>query len=47
MKLMTKLICTGAVTLLAGCGRSEPDRVQGGAAAGAGQGRPLASLGVL
>jgi hypothetical protein len=23
MKLMTKLICTGAVTLLAGCGRSE------------------------
>jgi hypothetical protein len=35
MNLMTKLTCAEAVTLPAGCGTTEPDRVQGGAGAGA------------
>jgi hypothetical protein len=45
MNLMTKLICAGAVTLLAGCGRTEPDRVQGGAAAGAATGATVGLVG--
>jgi hypothetical protein len=45
MNLMTKLVCTGAVTLLAGCGTTEPGRVQGGAATGAATGATIGLVG--
>jgi hypothetical protein len=45
MKITTKLILAGAVTLLAGCGASEPGRVQGGAAAGAATGATVGLVG--
>jgi hypothetical protein len=45
MNLMTKFICAGAVALLAGCGSSEPGRVQGGAAAGAATGATVGLVG--
>jgi hypothetical protein len=45
MNLMTRLICAGAVTLLAGCGATEPGRVQGGAAAGAASGATVGLVG--
>jgi hypothetical protein len=45
MNLMTKLIGTFAITLLAGCGTSEPGRVEGGAAAGAATGATVGLVG--
>jgi len=45
MNLMTKLICAGVVTLLAGCGTTEPGRVQGGAATGAASGATVGLVG--
>jgi len=45
MKIFTQLMLAGAVTLLAGCGTSEPGRVQGGAAAGAATGATVGLVG--
>ncbi len=45
MNRMTKLIGAVAVTLLAGCGTSEPGRVEGGAAAGAATGATVGLVG--
>jgi hypothetical protein len=45
MHTITKLALAGTVVLLAGCGRSEPDRVQGGAAAGAATGATVGLVG--
>jgi len=45
MSIITKIAFLGALTLLAACGRSEPDRVQGGAAAGAASGATIGLIG--
>ena len=45
MNIMTKLICACAITLLAGCGSSEPGRVEGGAATGAATGATVGLVG--
>jgi hypothetical protein len=45
MKLICKLALIGTVVVLAACGRSEPGRVQGGAAAGAATGATVGLVG--
>ena len=45
MNLIMKLTLTGAISLLAACGSSEPGRVQGGAAAGAATGATVGLVG--
>jgi phage tail tape-measure protein len=45
MTMITKIAVVGAVVLLAGCGASEPGRVQGGAAAGAATGATVGLVG--
>ncbi len=45
MNTISKLALIGTLTLLAACGRSEPGRVQGGAAAGAATGATVGLVG--
>jgi len=45
MNVITTLIVSGAVGLLAACGASEPGRVQGGAATGAATGAAVGLVG--
>jgi hypothetical protein len=45
MRMITKIAVAGTVVLLAGCGHSEPGRVQGGAAAGAATGATIGLIG--
>jgi hypothetical protein len=45
MNVITRFVLIGTVALLAGCGRSEPDRVEGGAAAGAATGATIGLIG--
>lgn len=45
MNIVMKAILPATLVLLAACGRSEPDRVQGGAAAGAATGATVGLVG--
>lgn len=45
MTIISKLGLLGIVVLLAACGTSEPDRVQGGAATGAATGATVGLIG--
>ena len=45
MKIITRIAFLGGLTLLAACGSGEPDRVQGGAAAGAATGATIGLIG--
>jgi len=45
MKIVSRLALIGTVLLVAACGRSEPGRVQGGAAAGAATGATIGLVG--
>jgi len=45
MNMISKLAIAGTVVLLAACGTSEPDRVQGGAATGAATGATIGLVG--
>jgi hypothetical protein len=45
MKTITKLVLISALALLAGCGYSEPGRVQGGAVSGAATGAAVGLVG--
>lgn len=45
MKIITKAALLGTMVLLAACGRSEPGRVQGGAATGAATGATVGLVG--
>jgi hypothetical protein len=43
--MRTEAVLLACLTLLAGCGRTEPDRVTGGAATGAGTGAVIGLVG--
>jgi hypothetical protein len=45
MKTSSKIAVLGLISFLAGCGRSEPGRVEGGAAAGAATGATVGLVG--
>jgi hypothetical protein len=45
MKTIISFMLAGALVLLAGCGNSEPGRVQGGAASGAATGAAVGLVG--
>ena len=45
MNVLVKLSVIGSLAMLAACGRSEPGRVQGGAAAGAASGATVGLIG--
>ena len=45
MNMIAKLALIGTMALVAACGRSEPGRVQGGAAAGAATGATVGLVG--
>ena len=45
MNTISKIALAGALVLLAACGRSEPGRVEGGAAAGAATGATVGLVG--
>jgi hypothetical protein len=45
MKIISAVAVLGTVVLLAGCGRSEPGRVEGGAGAGAATGAAVGLVG--
>ena len=45
MRKYPLIVAFGALTLLAGCGQSEPERAQGGAATGAATGATIGLLG--
>jgi hypothetical protein len=45
MNIIIKLTLAGTLVLLGACGRSEPDRVEGGAATGAATGATIGLVG--